>query len=163
MACFRTLRAFSVVGAKTESGKQLIVFNESKLNGRPYEEIKLPCGQCLGCRIDKARDWAVRCVHESQMSQGQQNSFVTLTFNPETLQDRVGLEKRHFQLFMKRLRKRYTGRTIRYLQCGEYGERCQVCNENRMTCRKARKHTFVAGLGRPHHHACLFGIEFEDM
>lgn len=41
---------------------------------------------------------------------------------------------------MKRLRKRFHKQTIRFYMCGEYGE----------------------NLGRPHFHACLFGIDFSD-
>jgi len=41
---------------------------------------------------------------------------------------------------MKRLRFHYPGRKIKYFHAGEYGER----------------------FGRPHHHACLFGIDFPD-
>lgn len=46
------------------------------------------------------------------------------------------LDHRPFQLFMKRLRKKLHGRTVRYLMCGEYGE-----------------HTH-----RPHYHVILFGF-----
>jgi len=41
---------------------------------------------------------------------------------------------------MKRLRKHYSGRTIRYYMCGEYGE----------------------NMGRPHYHAVFFNLRFAD-
>ena len=26
--------------------------------------IMLPCGKCIGCRLDKSREWALRCMLE---------------------------------------------------------------------------------------------------
>lgn len=69
-----------------------------------------------------------------------ENSFLTLTYNPENLPPDWNLQKTDFQKFMKRLRERYPGREISYLMCGEYGER----------------------YARPHYHACLFGFDFGD-
>lgn len=68
------------------------------------------------------------------------NSFVTLTYDNAHLPEDLSLNHRHFQLFMKRLRKANAGREIRYYMCGEYGE----------------------GRGRPHYHACLFNYTFKD-
>jgi len=96
--------------------------------------LELACGQCIGCRIERSRQWAIRCVHEAQMH--ERNCFVTLTYSEEHLPFNAGLNIRHWQLFAKRLRKRI-GR-FRYFHCGEYGE------ENL----------------RPHYHACLFGVDF---
>jgi len=100
--------------------------------------MEVACGQCIGCRIDRSKEWAARIVHESQMH--QDNCFITLTYNEENLPHDGSLVKEHFQKFMKRLRKKYEPTTIRYFHCGEYGE----------------------GLDRPHYHACLFGIDFSD-
>lgn len=101
-------------------------------------DIKLPCGQCVGCRLDRAREWSVRCLHEAKLS--PQNSFITLTYSEENLPAGLSLDYRHFQLFMKRLRKR-TGLRIRFFMCGEYGEQSL----------------------RPHYHALLFGYQFPDL
>lgn len=79
----------------------------------------------------------MRCVHE--MKQHEHNSFITLTFDDQHLNPQGSLVKSDFQNFMKRLRKN-TGAKIRYFHCGEYGEQ----------------------LSRPHHHAILFGYDFED-
>lgn len=99
-------------------------------------EVVLPCGQCVGCKLERSRQWAVRCTHEAQMF--DVNSFVTLTYDEEHVPEDHGLHYREFQLFMKRLRK--TGRKARFFMCGEYG-----------------------GVnGRPHFHACLFGVSFPD-
>lgn len=99
---------------------------------------QLSCGQCIGCRLEKSRQWAVRCVHEAQLY--EQNCYVTLTYDDEHLPENNSLQYRDFQLFMKRLRKRYADKTIRFYMAGEYGE------ENR----------------RPHFHAALFNHDFHD-
>ncbi len=130
MACYRPLRAY---GLRNAEGKMDISF-KPKIG---YEPIWLPCGQCIGCRLERSRQWAMRCMHEAQMY--DRNCFVTLTYDDEHLPPNGSLNKRDFQLFMKRLRKRY-GSGIRYYQCGEYGEL----------------------LGRPHHHAILFNFDFPD-
>lgn len=142
MACYRPVAAWRHQFRLTETGKAFIVF-KAPLVGEPYEEILLPCGKCVGCRVNKAREWALRCVHEA--SCWTYNCFVTLTFDDDHA--KVSLVKRDFQLFMKRLRKRFRGldeyggrRPIRYFHCGEYGAK------NR----------------RAHHHACIFNFDFLD-
>lgn len=97
----------------------------------------MPCGQCIGCRLDRARDWSVRCLHEAKMH--EQNSFITLTYSDENIPAGNTLVYRDFQLFMKRLRK--TVGPVRFFMCGEYGEQTE----------------------RPHYHAILFGYQFPDL
>jgi len=88
--------------------------------------------------MDYSRQWAVRCVHEAQL--WPNNSFITLTYSPEHVPADGSLVRSHYQNFMKRLRKYFEPLTIRFYQCGEYGEK----------------------LGRPHYHALLFNLEFPD-
>lgn len=105
------------------------------------------CGHCVGCRLDKSREWANRCLLELQ--QHDSAYFVTLTYDDEhvpTVHTPRGdlahtLCKRDFQLFMKRLRKRIAPARIRYFACGEYGGK-----------------TF-----RPHFHAIIFGLQLTDL
>lgn len=117
------------------SGKFKITINPSNAN-TAYPMV-VPCGKCTRCRLEKSRQWAVRCVHEAMMH--KQNCFITLTYDKKSLPKNKSLNKKHFQDFMKRLRKKY-GKGIRYFHCGEYGERGQ----------------------RPHYHACIFGFDFPD-
>lgn len=107
--------------------------------------MKVACGQCLGCRVERSQMWAARCVHESMLH--DENSFITLTYRDEDMPrlwcdvDAPGtLVKKHFQDFMKRLRQRFPSQKIRYYHCGEYGD----------------------DYYRPHYHACLFGLDFSD-
>lgn len=109
-------------------------------------EVTVPCGGCIGCRLEYSRQWAVRCMHEASL--WQNNIFLTLTYNDENLPENESLVKKHFQDFMKRLRKHHDGleanedgkRPIRYFHCGEYGE----------------------NFGRPHYHALIFNFDFDD-
>ena len=85
------------------------------------------------------------------------NCFITLTYSPEFIKEGkdLSLNYDHFQSFMKRLRKHYEYRNeygvddegkrillnpIRFYMAGEYGEL----------------------RDRPHFHACIFGLDFED-
>ena len=102
------------------------------------DQLLLSCGQCIGCRLERSRQWATRCVHEASLY--DDNCFITLTYNNDNVPIDGGLNYSHFQLFMKRLRKRFPNDTIRFYMCGEYGE----------------------NYGRPHYHACLFGFNFPD-
>lgn len=97
--------------------------------------LALKCGQCIGCRLDRTRGWAIRAVHEGQMH--PQNSFVTLTYSDANLPEDHSLKLEDWQKFAKRLRKK---RSFRFLHCGEYSEEKL----------------------RPHYHACLFGLDFRE-
>lgn len=116
------------------SGKRPIFFVRGRNDVR---EITLACQQCVGCRLERSRQWATRCLHESKM--WKKNCFITLTYDDKHMPIDRSLSVKDFQLFMKRLRKRF-GEGIRVFYCGEYGPR----------------------LGRPHYHALLFNFDFED-
>lgn len=96
------------------------------------------CGQCHGCRKSWSREWSLRCMHEASLH--DENSFVTLTLDDEHLPLGGSLDRRHFPLFMKRLRKAICPQRVRYFYVGEYGD----AND------------------RPHYHALLFGVGFAD-
>lgn len=101
-----------------------------------HRSVTIGCGQCRDCRLKKAQQWAIRCVHEAQLH--QDNCFVTLTYSDAHLPENGTLFKPHLQKFLKRLRK-HRG-PFRYYGCGEYGDNTQ----------------------RAHYHLCLFGIDFQD-
>jgi len=105
MPCYKPLSGWRS-RFKNESGKRSIVFNKSLA----YVDmpVEVPCGRCIGCRLERSRQWAMRCVHESSLY--DDNCFITLTYDDEFLPAGGTLVKRHFQLFIKRLRKRYPGR-----------------------------------------------------
>lgn len=123
------------------------------------EILQLPCGQCIDCRLANSRDWANRCMLESQYY--KDNYFLTLTYDPEHLpmNNRIDLETgevldleetgtlvpKDLQDFLKRLRihwQREHGHTgIRFFACGEYGEE----------------------KARPHYHLILFNCPIFDL
>lgn len=129
MTCYHPLLAYKSEGK--------VVFNKPFAFAKGFN---LPCGQCIGCRLNYSRQWAIRIVHEAQMH--EKNCFITLTFDQAHLESRtnpLSLDVTEFQRFMKRLRKRY-GKNIRFFHCGEYGDKNK----------------------RPHYHAIIFGMDFED-
>ena len=162
-------------GKYNENGKKVF-----KIEGKlvPSEvkimhpgSVTIPCGRCIGCRLDYSRSWADRMMLEME-SCDRKAIFLTLTYNnshgvpcmvsdyeageneyfPQDglvrlngdkayLCEAFTLYKRDVQLFMKRLRKHFKERKIRFYAAGEYGD-----------------HTF-----RPHYHIILFGISFDDI
>jgi len=139
MPCFKPLTAWRS-REFNPSGKRGITFNPREAF-EPDVPIELPCGQCVGCRLERSRQWAIRCIHEASLH--EENCFITLTFSPEHLEKRENpwsLRKKDFQDFMKRTRKHFGSKKVRFFHCGEYGEK----------------------YGRPHYHALLFGVDFDD-
>lgn len=133
MPCFKPLQAYQCSDGR-------ITFNEvtaQKLLRDVRRSLMLPCGQCIGCRLEYSRHWAVRCMHEAQMH--AENAFITLTYSTFNLPPGSSLCYEDYQLFMKRLRKAIK-RPVSFYVAGEYGE----------------------NFGRPHFHACLFGYGFGD-
>ena len=148
LPCYHPLKAF-VLGEK--DGKRLLKVTCYEVDhlersgegfsccthpayGRPgdvIEFIEIPCGKCSGCRLQRSREWANRCMLELEYHKS--SYFVTLTYDdahvpihyysdPETGEalPSMSLVKRDFQLFMKRLRKKF-GEGIRFFASGEYG------------------------------------------
>ncbi|WNK12693.1 MAG: replication initiator protein [Microvirus sp.] len=135
MPCYSPLHAYKT--KSNDAGKIGIVF--SRPASWRGERLDLPCGQCVGCRLERSRQWAVRCMHEASLY--EENSFLTLTYEDKYLPANRSLVKSHFQKFMKRLRKSIAPKVVRYYHCGEYGE---------------------PPNSRPHYHALLFNHSFSD-
>lgn len=144
MTCFRPVPAFQ--GGPGEQARLLPPLGTANLN--------LPCGKCLGCRTDRAREWAERCRHEASCH--LHSIFATLTYDDEHLPGE--LVPSHVEDFIRALRQRarrqfYKKRkralhviltnptsAIRFFISGEYGDL----------------------TNRPHYHALLFNCEFAD-
>lgn len=128
------------------------------VNPKIHERLILPCGQCIGCKLEYSRQWADRCYLESKLY--ETNYWFTLTYDDahleplliQTVDKETGevkmtpsLYKKDLQDFLKRLRERWervhnhTG--IRYYGCGEYGTKYH----------------------RPHYHVTVFNIEIPDL
>lgn len=120
--------------------------------------IEIPCGKCIGCRLQQSREWATRIMLEAQ--DHDECWFVTLTYDDEHVPELefvkdidldtgelldtgklLTLCKRDLQLFNKRLRKHFSDDKIRFFACGEYGET----------------------TARPHYHSIYFGLHITDL
>jgi len=118
------------------NGNQYLVFDKNK--SMFGIEQTIPCRGCIPCRINHAAQWGRRAMDENRFH--EESFFGTFTYSPENLPVNGTLNSEDFQKFMKRLRKN-TGAEIRYLQCGEYGDKEQPGYK----------------FGRPHHHALIYG------
>ncbi|WNK12674.1 MAG: replication initiator protein [Microvirus sp.] len=147
MACYHPIRAVLV---QTPAGKHLDFRPSASGKG-----LSLPCGRCIGCRVERARQWSVRIMHEAKLH--DENSFLTLTYENEP--SGGTLLKAHLRDFFKRLRSRLEPIRIRYYAVGEYGKICMVCGNGKKSC-SCRSPAFK--VGRPHYHVCLFGFSFPD-
>lgn len=136
MGCDFPLKAY-LTGQRHPSGKSLITFNRMKSVNSGLPPMEIPCNNCMGCKLERSRQWAVRMMHESKLY--EQNCFLTLTYSDEAVPEDYSLNLRHLQLFIKRLRKSLPQK-IRFYACGEYGDL----------------------FGRPHYHSIIFNYDFPD-
>lgn len=158
MTCFHPITAWKNtvahldIPAKDYYALKKVSFKPVK--GR--QKIEIPCGHCIGCKLDKASDWATRCHLETK--NWDNNCFITLTYNqnhlPISHKGLATLKLRDLQTFFKRLRYHEKGKQgwininnlehefpIRYFACGEYGPT----------------------HGRPHYHAIIFNWKPKDL
>lgn len=118
MACYHPLD-----GYRLESGGVRIGFEPEGSR----ELLRIPCGRCLGCRMDYASSWALRLQHEAAC--WDESIFVTLTYDDECLPWHRGLVISDLQRFLKRFRKEIPGdqeapdgrSPVRFFAAGEYG------------------------------------------
>ena len=171
MACFKPYMA-KYGPVNPETGKNSIIIGKAFDGDDPkaYDLLKtksiflIPCGKCLGCKLDYARHWADRMMLEFECT--HKAVFVTLTYEDKCLPNvssvtgelfsaedlnadgtRIApLDKKDMSDFMKRLRSKFVDNgheeiKPRFFGCGEYG---------------SEKH-------RPHLHIILFGVSLEDL
>lgn len=169
MPCYEPLHGF-VVGLTDEKKSKLLVTSGKvkAISTRTHEPcyfdvsseetdyqkpaFELPCGHCLGCREDQAREWSNRLLMESKYHDSAY--FLTLTYDDscvpyvQFLDEETGeffwhsnLSKRDGQLFVKRLRRAFPNDKIRYYLVGEYGD----------------------STDRAHMHGIFFGLHLSDL
>lgn len=154
MVCFHPKTAWqNPTGSLTEPSQ--IYYQKKKISFREvkgWNKIEIPCGHCIGCKLDSASMWGTRCTLEAK--NWKNNCFITLTYNNEHLphnKDKPTLRKKDLQDFLKRLRYYEKGietweltkekNPIRYFACGEYGPKG----------------------GRPHYHLAIFNWKPDDL
>lgn len=158
MPCYYPIVGYRSRDGKNENGNWPVVFNVA--SGYKDMEVIVPCGKCIGCRLERSKDWAGRCMQESKL--WDSNYFLSLTYDDKHLPANFSLRSKDLQDFWKRLRKavfaenglvcrvpeyesiagkRTLVNGIRYFACGEYGDRTK----------------------RPHYHAICFNLEIPDL
>lgn len=95
----------------------------------------IPCGKCLGCKADQARDWAIRIDHEARHH--EQKCFITLTYADEHMPHDGKIDRELLTRKFKELQRKID-LPVRYFAVGEYGSKTH----------------------RPHYHAVLYGTDF---
>lgn len=173
MACLTPLKGFLI--GKTDNGSNKLKITSWNVDHVDYKDektaypilskddltpkgwyraekfIEIPCGQCLGCRQQRSREWANRLMCEAKYH--DENWFLTLTYNDDTVpiseyisedgefRQALTLDVKDTQDFWKRLRKEIEPEKIRYFLAGEYGDT----------------------TARPHYHAIVFGLHIPDL
>lgn len=112
------------------------VRNKSKDHNNQNLMVNVPCGKCLACKKRRASHWSFRLNEEAKSSSSA--CFITLTYENAPISENGfrTLDKRDFQLFLKRLRKTCPTNKLKYYACGEYGTQTH----------------------RPHYHAIIFNL-----
>lgn len=112
-----------------------ITFNPELFYGSP---LTLPCGQCIGCRLERSRHVATRAMHELSLKNNI-GAFLTLTYSPKNIPKNNSLDPEIMPLFFRRLKRHVHPKKISYMYCGEYGDK----------------------FDRPHYHALVFNHDFQ--
>lgn len=106
-------------------------------------KYQVPCSGCLDCKKRRISEWSFRLCQEARAATSA--FFVTLTYDtkfvPISSTGCLTFDKRHVQLFVKRLRKKVGNSGIKYYLCAEYG----------------------AKIMRPHYHMLLFNVELQAL
>ena len=126
MTCINPKKALLITREMYDNGELIKVQKQMKIIEVKYQEtkteeirqgkktliiksepIELPCRKCIGCKLDKANDWATRSIIEAK--NWKNNCFVTLTYDEEHIPKHRLLQKSDVQKFWKRLRKQEQG------------------------------------------------------
>lgn len=153
MSCLYPLHAYDALSPSRAPGepRRLVFLRLGQQPPAGFEELSVPCGQCIECRLQRSREWATRCMLEAEASSSVW--FVTLTYDDNHLPVSYSVDSStgeafpvmtlvpdDLQKFIKRLRRffSYRGctRPIRFFAAGEYGDQ-----------------SF-----RPHYHLILFNL-----
>lgn len=157
--CLHPMHRFPIPGTKhPTTGNPVAIFRPVSDTTVPYgnkvltEYQVVPCGNCKECKMQYAKDWAIRAAAEASLYPEDYNYVLTLTYDNnnlpvtdwtdpitgEYIDTLPTLLKKDLQEFMRKLRRyfdyHYAHTGIRFLGSGEYGPK----------------------EGRPHYHLCLF-------
>lgn len=139
MSCFHPIECWRM---DNQTKLSFRLDSKGELEKHRLEKLRVPCGRCIGCMLDRANDWATRCWCQNQTCDPNNCCFITLTYNNENLPEGNWLKIKDEQDFWKRLRYYYPENKIQYFGCGEYGP---------------------SGTHRCHWHFCVWGYKPKDL
>lgn len=131
------------------SGQLSDGFKERTFSEHRYHDfIRIPCGKCIGCRMDYSRSWADRLTYHS-FGKEDCSWFLTLTYDDDHIceldhsvnYDLYALRYDDMTDFIKKLRNKFRGSDIDYFYSGEYGD----------------------DSFRPHFHMIIYNLPLEDL
>lgn len=138
MSCFNPMVGRWDGKTFTENGLKKIKIEDHYVHDlykNDPDAFLIPCGKCIGCKLDYSREWADRMMLEYLCT--KKAIFITLTYNEESLSKLpiLGLDpytgqvfhafrKRDYQLFLKSLREKVAEKDIklRFFLAAEYGD-----------------------------------------
>lgn len=129
MPCYTPLVAYRPDLKKTDGCRRFVFNRDYALN--PFLPQSLPCGQCVGCRLEYSRGWAVRMMHEASL--WPQNCMITLTYDRDHLPDHGTVIPQEISDYVRSLRD--SGLSLSFYGVAEYGDKNL----------------------RPHYHILIFG------
>lgn len=148
MACLKPIQVYKLNKGEKVAFKRYSSVDVLKLDMNMNYETNnsVPCRKCIECKLDNAKEWAIRSALECKYS--KDNWFITLTYSDEFIpvNDKGIFTVRYKDLrqFLKSLREYFRRRDIKkikYLASSEYGSR----------------------TNRPHYHICFFGLPLDDL
>lgn len=154
MACLNPIQVYNLnKGEKVEFKKyKNVSIAKLDMNMNYHINNSVPCRKCIECKLDNAKEWAIRSALECKSS--KDNWFITLTYSDEfiffgsclisTREEIPTCRYSDLSRFVESLRKVFTRRgikNIKYLASSEYGSR----------------------TNRPHYHICFFGLPLDDL
>lgn len=157
MACYSPLPAYMGREINPKTGKRKPVFNP--IDGYHDKPIELPCGQCIGCRIDTTSDMAVRIEKEAKSY--DKNIFITLTYNEDNMPKFGDLVDEHITEFLQKLRDKYVMYSYVKIKPNGKKKHCRIAKEKdkiRYYC----SYEYGGENQRPHYHLIVFNLDFKD-
>lgn len=158
--CLDGHEAYKARVLKLDSGEEYEDMEERVRSGLIRQRQIIPCGKCIGCRLEYSKEWATKGCLEAEYY--TENWFLTITYDQDHLPEagtmidpKTGeelgknpfgtLKNEDMTLFIKRLRqyyeRKYNHKGIRYMMCGEYGDQGQ----------------------RPHYHAIMYNLPLHNI
>lgn len=143
----RTKECQYILAGKYQGSSTVDDFYFGMRGGKLIQFIQIPCGKCIGCRIDYKRSWADRLTYHSLDK--EYCYFLTLTYDDQNMDhlyynstyDIYSIDFNDITEFIKKLRNHFRDQNIDYFYSMEYGDSNFRC----------------------HAHLILFNVPFDDL